>query len=216
MSKFWKNGIGYFFCRRLESNPLTPSTLQHRSLRVKPRGVIMNASPLADIDNMVTHGKAVIAADDDNVIAIVKEAIESDKSASFYLNRAQADAIRDWYWTPDRVRTRGLREVSSEEIERIESELGIDNLESFRITPALCECGHQYGAFEFLQQGIREHGLETVKAIFASENLKLIHVNASLAHVCPACNRKVLKNQRDGGIEYEGPTYGGCSCCADI
>ncbi|MGW0802356.1 hypothetical protein [Nonomuraea sp. NPDC002799] len=173
----------------------------------------MDASLLAEIDAMAAYGKIVVSADDENVIALIKDAIENDRSVAFYLTRAQANAITEWYWTPDRVREKGLQEVPGEELERIRSELGIEGITSFRFAPISCACGHDYGAFDFLQQGAREHGLDAVNAIFALKNTKLFQVNPPIVPICPECESAIASSP-DDGITYESPDYGGCSCCA--
>ncbi|MCD0451766.1 hypothetical protein LO762_21585 [Actinocorallia sp. API 0066] len=172
----------------------------------------MDVSVLAEIDALAARGKIVIAADDDTVLSLVKEAIETEKSVSFYLTPEQAKAVRAWYWTSARIKARGLAKVSDEELEKIYSELGIADLGTFRFTPTVCPCGHTYGAFEFFQQGINEHGVDTVNAVLSAKNTKLFQVNPRFTPLCPSCGQKPLRD--DGGIEYEGDTYGGCSCCA--
>lgn len=172
----------------------------------------MDASTLAGIDALAAQGRTVIAAGEEDVTALVKEAIESRRSVSFYLTPAQANAVKEWYWTPERVASRGLQEVPGEEAERIRSELGV-NIGDFRFAPGHCACGHVYGAFDFFQQGVREHGAEAINAIFALENARLLQVNPSFTPVCPSCDR-TMPRDGDSCIEYEGDTYGGCSFCA--
>lgn len=175
----------------------------------------MDTSLLSGIDAIAARGKVVVAADDGTVVALVKAVIESGGSASFYLTRAQADAVKEWYWTPERVASTGLAEVPDEEIARIREELGIERLTGFRFAPLPCGCGHRYGALDFLRQGVREHGPDVVKAIFALENSKLFQVNPSFTPRCPACE-EVIPRSGDDGITYESPDYGGCSCCATV
>jgi hypothetical protein len=172
----------------------------------------MNRSVLNNIESVAAAGKAVMVGDSKTIEAIVKDAIENERTVSFYLTNAQADAVREWYWKPSWVAYTGLREISAEEATNISSKLGLDNLKGFRFAAVQCACGHTYGAFEFLEQGIREHGLESVKAVFALKNAKFLQVNPSLVPVCPACGQKLKRDP--GGITYEGPTYAGCSCCA--
>ncbi|WP_158692648.1 hypothetical protein [Streptomyces roseochromogenus] len=167
----------------------------------------MDKSLLGHIEAVVESGRAVISADEANIVAIVQEATKSRKTASFYLSRDHADAFKETHWTTERVKAEQLEAVSDEERSRIESELGLNNIGSFRITRLKCDCGATYGPFEFFQQGVREHGLEAVKSIFEMKNASFIRVNPALTPVCPNCNQ-VLE---DTGITYEGDTYGGCS-----
>jgi hypothetical protein len=163
-------------------------------------------SLLNHIEGVVGRGRATISADDSNIVALVQDTIRSGKPASFYLSRDQANTVRTWYWTPERVKASGIKVVSDEEKARIESELGIQNIESFRCTRIECEnCGHLYGAFDFLQQGIQLHGAEAVRAVFTLENTTFLRSNPSLVAVCPNCNQLL-----QGGIEYDCDQYGGC------
>jgi hypothetical protein len=68
-----------------------------------------------------------------------------------------------------------------------ESELGIDNIDSLLCNPQECDCGQTYGAFGFLQQGIREHGEEAIRSFFALEKTTVLRVNPSQEAVCPSC-----------------------------
>jgi hypothetical protein len=99
------------------------------------------------------------------------------QTVSFYLSTCQANAVRAWYWTPERFKASGIKVVSSEEMARIKSELGIENIESIRCGRIQCDCGHAYGAFEFLQQGAREHGVDAVAAVFALTNSTFLRAN---------------------------------------
>ncbi|BCW70853.1 hypothetical protein [Arthrobacter sp. NicSoilB8] len=180
----------------------------------------MNKSVLTEIDAIAATGKAVIADGGDGVVEVVKAAILADVSASFYLTKEQARAVKDWFWTPERIRRTGLREISDEENERIKSELGL-KLTGFRFTPVTCECGHVYGAFDFLQQGIKLHGLDAVRSVFALKNATLFQVNPTFKAVCPVDNRPINKQPGKNrikldvwGIEYDCDQYGGCCCCA--
>ncbi|MDT0480340.1 MULTISPECIES: hypothetical protein [Streptomyces] len=169
----------------------------------------MEKSLLTHIDATTGSGKATISADESTVVGIVKDAIKNGRTASFYLTEGQAEAFKIWYWTPERIKSSGLRSLSDEEKERIKSELGID-VGTFRCSRIECVCGHTYGGFEFLQQGIRQHGLDGVKSVFELKNGKLLQVNTTLLVVCPNCDELL-----DRGIEYEGDTYAGCCCCAE-
>ncbi len=170
----------------------------------------MDSSLWAQIESVVASGKAIMAGDDTAVVAAVKDAISSGRSVNFYLSYAQASAVKSWYWTPERIRKSGIKPISAEERSKIEDELGILNLESFRFSQVTCECGEVYGAFEFLQQGIREHGVDVVNAVFSLQDVALLRVNPVFVPICPNCDQTL---RDDGCIEYEGATYAGCSYC---
>ena len=57
----------------------------------------MARSPLSHLEAVVNSGKAIISADDDTIVALVKKTIERGGKASFYLSSAQSDAVRSWF-----------------------------------------------------------------------------------------------------------------------
>jgi hypothetical protein len=59
----------------------------------------MAKPPLSHLEAVVNSGKAIISADD-TIVALVKEAIERGRKATFYLSSAQSDAVRSWLFTP--------------------------------------------------------------------------------------------------------------------
>ena len=139
------------------------------------------------------------------------------QSTSFYLTPSQAQAIREWYWTPERTRVTGIAPISAEEEQRIRSELGVD-VTNFRYAPLKCECGHAYGAYDFLAQGVRQHGLAAVNAVFSLQNSTFFQVNPRFVPVCPACERELQMMAKNGGGGgwYDCDQYGGCCCCAVV
>jgi hypothetical protein len=167
---------------------------------------------VTQIEPVVAGGMAVMAGEDAAVVAAVKDAINSGRSATFYLSQAQASAVKSWYWTPERVRDSRLEPISAEEKTEIENRLGIQNIKSFRFSRVTCECGKVYGAFEFLQQGVREHGVDMVNAVFALQGVAVLRVNPVLIPICPSCEQTLRMD--DGCITYEGDTYAGCSYCS--
>ncbi|EJR61967.1 hypothetical protein IIO_02875 [Bacillus cereus VD115] len=172
----------------------------------------MYKSFLNQIDTLAGMGKAIISANECNVVEIVKETIKSGRSASFYLTHEQAQAVKAWYWTPERIKASKLEPVSSDEMARIKDELDID-IKSFRCSRIQCECGHVYGGFEFLQQGLKEHGGEAVRAVFDLKNSMFLQANPTFIPICPNCNQ-MMRGPGGDGIEYDCEQYGGCCCCA--
>ncbi|WP_069509967.1 hypothetical protein MKY08_05390 [Lysinibacillus sp. FSL M8-0337] len=176
----------------------------------------MYESMLNQIDAVTGSGKVIISANESTVVEIVKETIESGRSASFYLTNDQAKAVKMWYWTPERIKASKIQPISNDEKARIKAELGIE-VHSFRFSPIQCECGHIYGGFEFLQQGVRDHGVNSIKAVFNLKNSMFLQANPTLVPVCPNCNQMLIS--RDGGpdggpilgdLEYDCDQYVGC------
>ncbi|MEU9143755.1 hypothetical protein [Streptomyces sp. NPDC048349] len=166
----------------------------------------MDRTLLDHVEALVGEGKAVFSADDAAVVTLVQETISSGRSASFFLSREQSRLLRDAHWTPERVKASRLEPVSDEEKAKIESELGLGDIGSFRFGAFDCKSGHTFGAYDFLEQGIREHGLDSVKAIFELKNSAFLRVNPHFVVYCPVCDQRM-----EGGITYEGDTYPGCS-----
>ncbi|QPQ31142.1 hypothetical protein [Lysinibacillus sp. JNUCC 51] len=165
----------------------------------------MYESMLTHIDAVACSGKVIISANDSTVVEIVKETINSGKSASFYLTNDQAKAVKAWYWSPERMKTSKIQPISNDKKARIKDELGIE-VHSFRFSPIQCECGHIYGGFEFLQQGIRDHGVNSVRGVFNLKNSMFLQANPTLVAICTNCDQKLTS--RDGGpdlgdLEYD-------------
>jgi hypothetical protein len=146
-------------------------------------------SLLHSIDDAVNGGKAVVSADDGIIIAMVQETLRQGRSATFYLSPEQGQAVMRWYWTPERIKAIGMEPVSEEEQERTEAELGIKCAGHWFSNRLQCSCGGVYGMFEFMQQGLREHDRDWVKAVLALENTSVLRINPALDAFCPNCRR---------------------------
>ncbi|MCP9960124.1 hypothetical protein [Streptomyces sudanensis] len=167
----------------------------------------MDRASLDTVESVVRDGKVVISADDSTVVAMVQDAVMSGRAVTFYLSRAQFTAVNAWYWTPTRIRAVGMEAVTHEEKARIESELGIRISGSSYSNRIECHCGRGYGTFEFVQQGIREHGREAVAAALELEVSHVLRVNQPLTAVCPDCDEELLARH-----DYKQDKY---ACCKD-
>lgn len=76
---------------------------------------VMEPSLLTSIDAVVGDGRATISADDSVIVDIVKETIRSGRTASFYLPQDQAEAVKAWYWTSERIKSSNIRVALEEE-----------------------------------------------------------------------------------------------------
>jgi hypothetical protein len=145
-------------------------------------------SSLDHFDAAVEHGGSVLSAEGSVVLSMVKEATQSGYAATFYVTKSQFDAIVNWYWTPERRKSLKVEPVSIEERQRIESELGVKDSGFHYSNRITCDkCGSHYGAFEFVLQGIREHGREIVEAALTLSNAGIIRVNSANVAVCQTC-----------------------------
>jgi hypothetical protein len=143
---------------------------------------------LGHFDAAVEHGGCVISAESNVVLSLVKKTTESGAAATYYVTKPQYDAIMDGYWTEERRKYFKLEKVSVEEQQRIESELGIKDVGFLYSNRMSCEnCGSVYGAFEFIQQGIREHGKEPVETALSLANAAVVRVNPTAVAVCQNC-----------------------------
>jgi hypothetical protein len=147
---------------------------------------------LSSIDEVVQSGRAVVSGDDATIITIVQEALKESRRATFYVIPSQYRAFLRWYWTPKRMEEIGMELVSQEELERIERELDIRDLGEFYSNRIPCPCGGAYGAFEFIQQGIREHGRDWVEVVLEFKHAAVIHVNRASDPICPKCHKPLI------------------------
>ncbi|TQS45889.1 hypothetical protein [Cryptosporangium phraense] len=147
------------------------------------------------IDSAVAGGSCIVSAESATVVALVKEAVKAGHSATFYVSHLQYSAIRAWYWTPERRVESGLEEVGADEKMRIEARFGI-RIDGFCNSNRIncSNCGHMYGAFEFIQQGIREHGPKMIESVFRSADSAVVKVNPRSAALCPECGHDVSSN----------------------
>jgi hypothetical protein len=148
------------------------------------------AALLGIVEAAVQGGKAVVSADNSIIVAMVQEALRAGRTATFYTSPEQAEAVMGWFWTPRRVKEVGLELVSKEEMAKIEYELGIKNPGTWFSNRVPCEnCGHVYGMFEFLQQGLHEHGRNLIDATLELKNTSVLRINPQLKSVCPQCKQ---------------------------
>jgi hypothetical protein len=143
-------------------------------------------SDIHEIESVVKQGKAVISGDDSTIIGTVLRAVDEGTTATFYVSLAQQAEIMRRHCTPDRIKTRGLEPISDEERERIKTDFSID-VDGYFNHMKCPRCGHEYGMYEFIQQGVAEHGIEAVKSVFTMINTAIVRVNPRQVAVCVKC-----------------------------
>ena len=168
---------------------------------------------LSSIEAVVNGGKAVISADKSIIIAMMQEALRHGRSATFYVSPEQGQAVMRWYWIPRRVKEIGMEPVSKKERAKIESELGFKCVGTWFSNRIQCPtCAGVYGMFEFMQQGLREHDRDWIKAVLELKNTAVLRVNPALDAFCPKCNDLLLT-----GHWYQmGALIYGCCSGGDI
>jgi hypothetical protein len=166
---------------------------------------------LSSIEAVVNGGKAVISADNSIIIAMMQEALKHGRSATFYVSPAQGQAVMRWYWTPGRIKEIGYEPVSKEERAKIESELGFKCVGTWFSNRIQCPtCGAVYGMFEFMQQGLREHDRDWIKAVLELKNTAVLRVNPALDAICANCNQILIRGHWYGMRAIDGTLIYGC------
>lgn len=171
---------------------------------------------LKSIEAVVNGGKAAVSADNSIIVGMVQAALRNGRSATFYVSPAQGQAVMRWYWTPGRIKEIGMEAVSNEERAKIESGLGLEGWGPMFSNRIECPCGGVYGMFEFLQQGLREHDRDWIKAVMQLKNTSVLRINPALDTFCPQCHQMLLTGHwyemkmPDGTLSY-GCCSGGTS-----
>ena|SRR5215207_5614943 len=173
----------------------------------------MASIDIPSIVKVVQQGKAVISGEDSVTIAAIMAAIKEKKVATFYVTPACQAAILDQYWTPERLEKAELKMISDEEIKRIKQDLSID-VSGFFNGPKCPNCGHDYGMYEFLQQGIEEHGRKMVEGILELKDVAVIRVNPIQNLVCRNCKQDIPTETLLGKPLYYQCNLG-YGCCID-
>jgi hypothetical protein len=120
------------------------------------------------------------------------KAIEEGKTATFYLKDSIfAEIIKRRYRTSEHAAAVNLQPLSSEEATRIKTDFNID-LDGSSSKETCPRCGSVYGTYEFIQQGIKEHGEVLARRCLCSPD-------SSQA-------KRFLSNPRFG-FGHDGPSY---------
>jgi len=152
---------------------------------------------LHSIEAAIHDGKAVVSADNSIIIAMVQEALKAGRTdVTFFVSPEQATAVMQWYLTPARIKSLGVEVVSKEELEKIESELGV-HLAAAASSRGQCSNGHWYGLFEFIQQGLSEHGGEFVRATMELKNAAVLRINPVQHLICATCHERLIIFYKD-------------------
>lgn len=139
------------------------------------------------IETLVKQGKTVVSAEDSAIIELAMEAIEEGKTATFYLKDVLfTEIVQRRYRTSENARSVHLEPLSSEEAARIKADfdLELDGCSSKETCP---RCRSVYGTYEFIQQGIKEHGKEAVRAVFSLKGVSVLQIHPRQNIVCQTC-----------------------------
>jgi len=173
------------------------------------------------IQTLVHQGKTVISSEDSAIIKWATKMITEGTTATLYLKPTVFEAIRRWYWTPERAEIVGLKPISAEQAARVKSDLNIE-VDGYANSLDCPRCGHVYSTYDFIQQGFEEHGEEHVSAAFSLKRAAILQINPVQNTICRNCQLHILGGGLVGGrvrIHYhydywcsQGNAY---ACCSD-
>jgi hypothetical protein len=149
------------------------------------------AANFSAIETMVQQGKAVVSSEDSAIVGWAIKTITEGRTATLYLKPTVYEAIRRWYWTPERVEIHRLKPISAELAARVKSDFNIEvdgNANSLDCP----RCGHVYSTYEFIQQGFEEHGEEVVRAAFSIKRVAILQINPVQNIICRNCRLSIL------------------------
>jgi hypothetical protein len=151
------------------------------------------------IETLIHQGKTVISSEDSATIEWAMKTITEGRTATLYCKPTVYEAIRRWYWTPERAELAGFQPISAEQAARVKSEFNIE-IDGYANSLHCPRCGHVYSTYEFIQQGIEEHGEEYVRAAFSLKQASIIQINPVQDTVCRNCRLHILL----GGLRIHG------------
>jgi hypothetical protein len=160
---------------------------------------------LAPIQELLAQGKAVISGEDSVIIDLAMNALEKGHTATFYLKDSLFNEIIQ-------RRTRAtesdeaidLEPISTEEAARIKADFGIE-LDGCSSKETCPRCKSIYGTYEFIQQGMKEHGKDAVKAVFALKGVSVLQIHPRQNIICQTCEFPVLMAYRQPKKAKIGP-----------
>jgi hypothetical protein len=159
------------------------------------------------IEAVIDQGKSVVSSDDASKVEWALKAIREGKTATLYVSKPVLQAILKRYWTPKRIEFVGLKPIAVEDVAKIKSDFGIE-IGGYANTVECPRCGHLYSTYEFIQQGIEEHGEEVVRSTFSFKG-GVFQINPNQVPICRNCGLIIiwghynyLYNGPDGRPEY--------------
>lgn len=167
---------------------------------------------LGAIETLVKQGKTVSSGEDSTIIEFVMKTIEERRTATFYLKPIVCHEITRRYWTPQRVEAVGLRPIPTEQVDRVKSDFNIE-IDGYANSLSCPRCGNLYSTYEFIQQGIREHGEETVRAVFSLKEVGLLQVHPMQNAVCAHCGLYLSRVRGGYNYDYRCRQDNAYACC---
>jgi hypothetical protein len=196
--RFWRSSarrFGTFFLDRLFSQQRWLLTNQSRSegdvmvARKKKEKTEIEVN-FSAIEGLVHQGKSVVSSDDASTIEWALNAIREDRTATLYVSKFVLQAILERYWTPKRVEFAELRPISAEQAAKIKSDFNIV-IDGYANSLKCPRCGQLYSTYEFIQQGIQQHGEEVVRSTFSHKG-GVFQINPKQVPVCQKCGLIII------------------------
>jgi len=173
------------------------------------------------IETIVHQGKAVVSSEDSAIIHWAIKTITEGRTATLYLKPTVYEAIRKWYWTPERVEIHRLKPISAEQAATVKSDFNIE-VDGYANSLDCPRCGHVYSTYEFIQQGFEEHGEEIVRAVFSLKRVAILQINPMQDTICRNCRLHMIVAREGFAPGYDYEYYGTnqaayyCCCRADL
>lgn len=177
---------------------------------------MQTATDFGAIEALVHQGKTVVSSEDSAMVEWAIKAIGERRTTTLYCKPTVFEAIRRWYWTPQRAKAAGFKPISAEQAAKIKSDFNI-KLDGYANSLECPRCGHVYSTYEFIAQGIEEHGEEHVRAAFSLKRTVILQINPVQRAVCRNCRLDILVAGGGGegtyDYEYRIDLDSGYACC---
>jgi len=143
---------------------------------------------LSGIDELVKRGNTVISGEGRAITDLALLALENGVTATFYLkDNLFSEVMRRWYAKSGQAKATNLQPISKDEAERIKKDFDIEITDGFASKVHCPRCESEYGTYQFIQQGIAEHGEEAIKATFSLKEASILQSNPRQRVICQSC-----------------------------
>lgn len=142
------------------------------------------------IEALARQGQTVVSLDESSTVEWALNATREGRTATLYVSKPLLRRILKQYWTPERMEFAGLKAMSDEQIARVKSDFHLE-LNGYANTIECPHCGAPYSTYEFIQQGIEEHGEDVVRATFSFKG-GVFQINPNQVPVCQTCRLIII------------------------
>jgi hypothetical protein len=168
------------------------------------------------IETIVHQGKTVVSSEDSAMVRWATSAIEQGTTTTLYLKPTVFEAIRRWYWTPERAKIVGMKPITAEVAARVKADFGIE-VDGYANNLNCPRCKHGYSTYEFIQQGFEQHGKDVVTAAFSLKQAAILQINPVQDIICRNCRLHILFDDEgthtDYHYEYRCNLNNAYACC---